>query len=262
MMPSPSALPSALLDRARLHAGLAGFDDDEAARLVHSAQREAGQAGQAGQAGDPTRFWRALYRSIASTSRSVQATDPITAALASLPVEARTSFLLRVAEAMSPRDIAAALDEPEARARRHLASGITALREALASGRPDAEWIAEVHRWIASPPAMAAAPPTPTKSPGQPATGERLRPRPRQTTGWRFGLPLALGLAALALPVLWLTGSLGGRGPIDTPEPTASPLETILALPDEDFALVADDVDLDTLARLDFLIWDAQADAP
>ncbi len=227
---------------------------DEGERLVASAARQAGTPAEA------TRFWRALYLSLASISWRCDAPDRTAAALAALPVEARTALLLRIAEAMPPAMIAATLDEPEARARRHLATGLAALREVLGDGRPDAEWIADVRQWLDSRPAFASVPriarvadPSPVVDTGPLTTASPPRP-------WRLWLALALALAAIGALRLWLEGGRDGTRPAE-PVPATSPLETMLELADEDFALIADGVDLDALARLDFLIWDADADA-
>lgn len=256
-MPAPSALPKGHSERARLHGLLTGLTDREADGLVGSAHR------QAGSAHDPIRFWRALYRSLASISRQAEMTDPVATALAALPLEARTALLLRIGESMPPEAIAAALDEPEPRARRHLATALSALREALACGRADAEWITDVQRWLAAgpPPMSRPAPPsvaTPPAAPSQAAPAPAASPR---TSSLRLWLGLAVALATVGALRLWAEGDLPALRSEAPAPPPASPLETMLSLSDEDYALLADGVDLDALAQLDFLLWDAASDA-
>ncbi len=254
-MPPASDTPSGPLERARVHARLAGFADADACRLTASARREADPSA------DPVRFWRALYRAIASSSRHpVVGSDAIAAALVSLPIEARTSLLLRVAESLQTTEIAAALDEPEPRARRHLADAVAGTRRTLGRGRADADWVADLRRWLDSRPRFEPPPePPPRRAPAAaPANG-------RATAGgapgaWRLWLALALGLAAFGALRLWMERGPGGSAAAP-PEPAPMPpVGTLLNLPEEDHALIADEVDLDALARLDFLLWDERSD--
>jgi DNA-directed RNA polymerase specialized sigma24 family protein len=260
--PATAPLPLAVLRRARLHAELAGLPPLQAARAVTHAQRRGGEG-----AGDLARFWRALYIALAPLPSDWQRLGDLHAdALAALPLEARTALLLRLGEGMQPPAIAQALDEPQARAAEHLAQAVARLRTMLSGGRADPVWLSELSDWLhahepaaarlqrATRPALTA----PSSGPDWARDGKRRPHLQRSLWLWLF---LALLLATIGYARLtadrWMKTS-------DAPSVTApvDPVEAWRTLSAEDQQLIASQIQLEPLARLDFFLWLANKPQP
>jgi len=251
----PVALDPAALRRARAHAELTGLEPARAQQVVEQACRQAG-----GRTVAPVRFWRALHIQLAPLAPTPQRqVHPAAAALSALPIEARCAFLLRLGEDLDVESIAYALDEPEVRARQHLAQATRVLRAQLGSGPGDSRWIEGIRAWLDCPPHPVLEP-----GPTRPEAGARASaasPSPRLAV-W-----LGLGLLLLAAGATWMAAGPwpggGSPAPAPTPAPAAivDPMEQLLSLPPDDFALLGEAADLATIGQLDFLLWRAQQHA-
>ncbi len=238
-------LPADLLQRARVHAELAGLDPRRAARIVSLASERTGLGPQ-----PVLRFWRALMVQLMPLlTRFVPDGDLIAGALGGLSIESRSAVLLRLGEGFDVPTIARVLGENEERTRQHLALALRSLRQRLEQERPG--WLTALPAWLEQRQAQLVdiePEPEPVAAPRLPSSA----PHRRRWLLW-------LGLAAL-LVAAWLLWRWQGGG---TGAETAGidPMEPMLTLSEEDFALIGDRGELATIEDLDFLLWQAQRDA-
>ncbi len=248
-------LPLPVLRRARLHAELAGMDALHAAQAVTHAQRRC-----TGESGDEARFWHALYVELAPLASTASANDPIADALTKLGLESRTALLLRLGEHMQPAEIAKAMGEPIARTAEHLASAVARMRALIGGGRNDTVWLAGLGAWLhAHEPAsariqrIAPSPPALTAPSEGPAWTDRSPNDNRR--GRRLWLLVGLVGALVALGLLRLGADDWMAAHVSVPLVVVDPVDALLSLPTQDFALIGSDINLEVLARLDFYLW-------
>ncbi len=252
-------LPLPALQRARMHAELAGMDALPAARAVTHAQRRC-----TGRSDDQVQFWHALYVELAPLARAAITADPIANALSALSLESRTAILLRLGEALPPSAIAQVLDEPETRAAAHLAHAVIELRQRIADGRADSDWLRVLTHWLhAHEPAAARLQRAPAKAVVALPPAWVAEPRERRSSPRRLGLWLALAavLAAIGIARLvaddWLALN---TSPAQESARVIDPAALLLALPDSELAIIDSELHLALLPRLDFYIWLMQRD--
>lgn len=248
----PAALDPAALRRARAHAELTGLEPARAQQVVEQACRQAG-----GRTVAPVRFWRALHIQLAPLAPSPQRqVHPVAAALSALPIEARCACLLRLGEGLDVESIAHALDEPEARARQHLAQATRVLRAQLGSGADDTCWIEGIRAWLDSTPHPVLEP-----APARHEAGARdsaVSPSPRSAAWLGLGLLLLAAGATWMAAGPWPAAGTSAPAPFTAPAAIVDPVEQLLSLPPDDFALLGETADLATIGQLDFLLWRAQ----
>lgn len=258
--PSPAAFLDALAGRALLFAELCGLPGAPALATLEQAMRDWNRRRRRQPPAQwAPLFWRALLRRTANAPAATPAAADadLAQALRALPVTQRQAFLLRVWLGFDLPALADLLGVPADAAGRLLVAALQQLRSQLGVPAGDERWVLHGRAALE----LRAGTLAVSRQAALAAARERaLAPARRPRRAWLllpaaalallFGHALTPPTPSPAIPPALPQGSLDSATAVP-----AEPLEQLLSLPAEDFALLADPAAFELLAELEFHLW-------
>jgi hypothetical protein len=211
----------------------------------------------------PLLFWRSLLRQLddAPDAEPAAANADLTHALRALPPMQRRAFLLRVWLGFELPLVAELLGVDDEATARLLVTALQQMRTQLGMAPADQRWVLHARAALE----LRAGTLALSRQPALAAARARALARPR-----RRWLLLPVAAAAVLLGLLWLPPPAPPLLPVPSADAersldsgiavAAEPLEQLLSLPADDFALLADPVAFELLAELEFQLWRLEQD--